>query len=44
MIVGIREIYFEAIRQDTRTEHLDIKRQLSEFILPLSDVQYGHRW
>jgi hypothetical protein len=34
----VPEIYFEAVRQDTTPEHLDIKLQLSKFILPLRGV------
>jgi hypothetical protein len=36
------EIYCEAMRQDTKTEHLDIKLQLSDFILPLRGIRYMH--
>jgi hypothetical protein len=36
-------MYFEAIRQDTFSEHLDIK-QLPESILPLRGVRCAKYW
>jgi hypothetical protein len=40
MIFIILEVYFEEIKKDTTSEHLDIKLQLSEFILPLRSLQH----
>jgi hypothetical protein len=31
MIFTVSEIYFEAVRQDTTPEHLDVKLQLSVY-------------
>jgi hypothetical protein len=33
-------MYFQVIKQDTASEHLDIKKQLPEFILPPRRVRY----
>jgi hypothetical protein len=40
LFLKISEIYFAVIKQDTTSEHWDIKRQRSEFILPLRGVRY----
>jgi hypothetical protein len=34
------EIYFEAIRQEATPENLDIKPQMSNFILPHTNVRH----
>lgn len=40
MIFIILEMYCEAVWQDTTSEHLNSKLQLSKFILPLRGVPY----
>lgn len=42
IISTVLEIYYEAIRQDTISEHLDIKLQLSLFIAPLGGALHVH--
>jgi hypothetical protein len=42
MIFAVLEICCEPIRQDVTPEHLDVKLQLTELVLPPKGVQHLH--